>query len=274
MSMVLRTLDLVSYFRFRQVDHRARAMSTALWEYQLVAQHGLEGLRSLLRTGLGSSFTIMDLYRALVSSDCLLCGAFGGFLFLPSATRCCFACVQNSPSLRVVCPTTFAKMTRISAKQRRLLGSPLRTVPGLYSMEQKRAKRPRYLIAEKQAIETLTSLNILRQESVLALERRSEQENQRFMASTAFPWYDLDTASVERGVSCKGCQVRLEASSRDYDARDRVFSEKGFSAHFVHCAEAQALWVESEDGTRPVKEPEFTRRCGYFSVRDDDGLLR
>lgn len=93
------------------------------------------------------------------------------------------------------------------------------------------------------------------------------------MASTAFPWCDVDTTSVQRGVSCKGRQVRLEASSRDYDGRDRVFSEEGFLAHIVPCAGAQALWVKSEDGTRPVKEPKFAHRCGYFSVLDDDGLL-
>lgn len=53
MSMVLYNLDILPYFRFRQVNRRARLLSTALWEYGLVAKHGLEGLRGLLRTNLG-----------------------------------------------------------------------------------------------------------------------------------------------------------------------------------------------------------------------------
>lgn len=66
MLMILRNLDLVSYTHFRQANHRARVISTTLQEYQLAAKHGLEGLRSLLRTVLGRGFTIMDLYRAPV----------------------------------------------------------------------------------------------------------------------------------------------------------------------------------------------------------------
>ncbi|KAI0012569.1 hypothetical protein F4779DRAFT_625881 [Xylariaceae sp. FL0662B] len=273
MSVVLHNLDLLSYFRFRQVNRRARVLSTALWEYQLVAKHGLEGLRGLLRAKIAHNFTIMDLYCPLITSSCMLCGAFGGFLFLLTVTRCCFACIQTSTKLRVLCTSTFAKLARMSTSRlHRLLESKLRTVPGIYSMEERPARRPKYLIAEKQAIATLTSLGVLHQDSVQAIARRSEQIQQRFMASTAFPWYDLGRATIERGVSCKGCQVRVETLYGDYEDRDRVFSTTDYLTHFTYCVEAQNLWAESQDGTRPVEEPEFTRRCGYFNKLGPDGL--
>lgn len=222
------------------------------------------------------SFTIKDLYRPLTTCNCVLCGAFGGFLFLLTVTRCCFACIRTAPELRVLCMSTFAKLAHISTSwlHRLLLKQTLRTVPGLYSMEERRVRRPKDLIAEEQAIATLSSLGLLPQDSVQALARRSDEVNQHFMASTAFPWYDLDSATIEHGVSCKGCQVRVETLDGDIEDRDRVFSTTGFLAHVTHCVEAQGLWAESQGGTRPVDEPEFTRRCGYFSRLGPDGLPR
>jgi hypothetical protein len=78
MSMVLRELDILSFFYFRQVNRRARVLSTGLWEYELVSKHGLEGLRGLLRAELAHCFTISDLYRSLITDKCSTCGGFKG----------------------------------------------------------------------------------------------------------------------------------------------------------------------------------------------------
>ncbi|KAF5020388.1 hypothetical protein F66182_7596 [Fusarium sp. NRRL 66182] len=110
--IVFRNLDLLSYFRFRHVNRQARALSTALPEYQAVVKYGLEGLRGMLRAGLAQTFTIQHLYNALICEKCL------GFLSQASAEE---------------------------------------------------------------------------------LRGRSEQTNQRFMASTAFPWYNPDSKRVESG---------------------------------------------------------------------------
>lgn len=44
LCMVLQNLDLLSYFRFRQINRQARAGSTAVSEYRSVAKHGLEDM--------------------------------------------------------------------------------------------------------------------------------------------------------------------------------------------------------------------------------------
>lgn len=249
--IILHSLDLLSYFRFRQVNRRARVLSTALREYELVAKHGLEGLRGLLRSNMATRFTVMDLYCPLTTSSCILCGEFGGFLFLLTATRCCFACIRTSPLLRVLCTSSLAKLARISTSQLQgLLGPTLRTVPGLYSMEERPATRPKYLTTDEEAISMLRSLGVLDRGVTHALARLGREENQRFMASTAFPWYDPETAEVERGVSCKGCQIRVENWDGNYEDRDLVFSAAGFLNHLKHCAQAQNLWAESQDGMR------------------------
>lgn len=272
MSMVLHNLDLLSYFRFRQVNRRARVLSTSLPQYNRVAKHGLEGLRGLLRAKIAHGFNLMDLYRPLITPSCMLCGRFGGFMFLPTATRCCFACIRHSLILRVLSLSSLAKLTRISrGRLKRILRLIPHTVSGIYSMLEKTPRRPNHLVAEQEAVSTLKSLGLLQSEPSQAFAGTRDNENHRFMVSTAFPWYEADTSKVERGVSCKGCQVRVETLYGAFEDRDRVFSTAGFLTHFEDCEEAQALWTESQCGTRGVSEPEFTRRCGHFS---EPGLNR
>lgn len=292
MSMILRSLDLDSFFHFRQVSRRARVLSTDLWEYQLVAKHGLEGLRGLLRAGIGCKFTIADLYTPLVTGNCVLCGDFGGFLFLLTATRCCFACIKAAPELRVIAASTFARLTRTSqARLQMLLGPPLRTVPGLYSMDERRPRRPKFLLPIEESLQELLYMSLsstswpsylflgaLHPKSQDQLYQYTELVERVFMASTAYPWYDRKTGEVDAGVSCKGCQIRVEKIERNiHEAcqdRDRVFSASGFQRHFQSCVEAQNFWKESHGGIRPVEEPEFTRHCGFISRLGSDGLER
>lgn len=274
--MILRELDVRSLFYLRHVNRRARALVTnGLWEYKLVAKYGLEGLRGLLRSGLAQKFTIDDLYQPLVTDACSVCGGFGTFLFLPAAERCCFACLQSSDRYRVVPPYVLVNLARLPVAQLGRLSIPtLRTVPGLYDMlGTNPAKRPAYLIFEEEATRTLLSSRAIGQEVVQALSLRKQRPCHRFMAATAYPYYDLRTATIDRGVSCKGCAVRLERKLEDWDDRDQIFSKRGFLSHFTQCGETQDLWAESEGGTRPINESELTRRCGYFSTLGSDGLL-
>lgn len=271
--MVLRQLDIRAFFHFRQVNRRARLLLTGLREYKLVSKHGLEGLRGLLRAELAHCFTIDDLYRSLVTDKCSTCGAFGGFLFLFTAERCCFDCLQFSAHHRVRSLSTFAKFLHISpGRLKRLLGLSLRTVPGIYNMMETPAKRPNHLIFEEKATQMLLAISVVKEDAARNLRRRREISDQRFMAATAYPCYSVKNAKIERGVSCKGCQVRLELLHGGLGDRDQTFSTQGFLSHFSRCLEAQHLWAESERGTRPVNEPEFTRRCGYFKQLGSDGL--
>lgn len=271
--MVLRKLDIRCVFHFRQVNRRARLLSTGLREYALVSQHGLEGLRGLLRAELAHCFVIDDLYRSLVTDKCSTCGAFGGLLFLFTAERCCFDCLQSSAHYRVLSPSAFTKLLHISpSRLKRLSGLSLRTVPGIYNMMETPAKRPDHLIFEEKATQMLLAFGVIKEDAARNSRSRKEKSDQRFMVATAYPCYSVENAKIERGVSCKGCQVRLELLHGDSDDRDRTFSTQGFLSHFSRCVEAQHLWAESERGTRPVNKPELTRRCGYFKQLGSDGL--
>lgn len=269
-GMVLHNLDILSYFRFRQVNHQARILSTQLREYELVAKHGLEGLRSLLRTNLAHAFTIVDLYQALISPICNFCRGFGTFLFLPTVQRCCFDCIGEAPDLRVLSPTVVEKKAEVvdTDQLHRLLGLKLRTVPGLYNIEESphEIKRPQYLVTKKKAMEALTSLGVLYLDVKFDWRGRPDSVDHQPMAITAFPWYNLGGSSAEHGINCKGCQVRYETGEVGRRDLDRVYSTTGFIEHFTHCTEAQKIWADSLDGTMPVEDTEFVLHGGYSHI--------
>jgi len=60
--LVLRNLDIRSFFHVRQINRRARVLSTELCEYQLVSKHGLEGYYApgLLTASQFSTFTSLS----------------------------------------------------------------------------------------------------------------------------------------------------------------------------------------------------------------------
>ena len=274
-SVVLYELDVLSFFYFRQVNQQARIISTGLWRYNLVSRYGLEGLRGLLRAGLAPHFTISDLYQALIIYRCSVCAGFGGHLFLFTVERCCFDCLLSSSHYRVLALHTFAKLANISSGRFHHLSPSrqgLRTVPGVYSMLEKSARRPKYLVLEKRAIQALFTIRAIKEDAVRRLESRREQQDQRFMAATAYPYHNLEDAKLERGVSCKGCQIRHHRLYDGFLRHDPVFSTGGFLSHFSQCVEAQQLWAASERGSRPVDEPQITRSCGYFNKLGSDGL--
>lgn len=269
-SIVLRELDIRCYFHFRQVNRRARLLSTGLREYGLVSKHGLEGLRGLLRAELAHCFAIDDLYRSLITDKCSTCGAFGGLLFLFTAERCCYDCLKSSDHYRVFSISAFAKLLRISpGRLKGLSGISLRTVPGINNIMQTPPKLPNHLIFEEKATQMLLAIRAIEEKAARKSRSRKAILDQRFMVVTAYPCYSLENAKIERGVSCRGCQVRHPV---DLEYRYRTFSTQGFLSHFSKCVEAQHFWAEAERGTQPVDEPELVRRYGYFSQQGPYGL--
>ncbi|KPM36034.1 hypothetical protein AK830_g10542 [Neonectria ditissima] len=280
--MLLRNLDLLSYFRFRQINRRARALSTGLSEYQLVAMHAMEAFRGLLRSQLAQRFTLVHLYSQLITPYCSICGEFGTSLFLPTASRCCFCCVKSSPDTQMISIHKLGSLTSIPTSQLRKLLRPitLRTVDGLYSMVEEFVTPPSFLVAQMQATAVLRSHDLLSTDSASALETRDEKRDQRFMAVTAFPYYDLKSREVDTGVSCKGCHIRLRTlfnfnqRKQQFKDRDSVFSRSSFSSHFSQCDQAQALWAQSKDGAICVGEPGFIRQGGYIDKENLFGVPR
>ncbi|KAI0545840.1 hypothetical protein F4679DRAFT_559953 [Xylaria curta] len=66
-------------------------------ECHRIAEHGTECLFALLRSGMANHFTIESLYSVFTMGECEICHRFGGYVFLPTLTRCCFSCYCWNP---------------------------------------------------------------------------------------------------------------------------------------------------------------------------------
>ncbi|KAK5999139.1 hypothetical protein PT974_01528 [Cladobotryum mycophilum] len=258
--------------RFKSRSPSHQPADSASWV--LVVKHGLEALRGLLRTGLAPRFTFHRLYEQLLTLNCTLCDSFGGFLFLPTARRCCFECIQVASELRVASLSAFYKAVKISKHRLCQLLSVLRSVSGIYTLEEFTRKKSIALVAEQDVVETLQTLDLWRDDTVLP-RKSLREEVPRCMASVAFPYYDLGTAKVQNGLSCKGCQIRVEAvDDISLDDREKIYSMDGFLRHFTSCKASQELYNASQHRTISVHESKFTKRRGYFDEMGSDGMPR
>ncbi|KAL2018600.1 hypothetical protein VTK56DRAFT_570 [Thermocarpiscus australiensis] len=229
----LKYLDVLSCFRFRQVNRQARVALSALWEYRDIATHALEVLRSVLRTGLATRFTLSDLHRPLCTMKCRRCGAFGVFLFLPTAQRCCYNCVVMSIRFHVDTLSALA-MVRTSPKTslaelRRVL-PVMRAIPGVYGIEEKALGKTTEVVAMKHAFRTLSKLGFeLKDDPYLTRIRppRSvlEKSGMKYWALTALPYLDRASGEVQHGLCCKGCHVAFEASAAAFRRHNRTYSK-------------------------------------------------
>ncbi|OJJ32238.1 hypothetical protein ASPWEDRAFT_61976 [Aspergillus wentii DTO 134E9] len=231
-------LDLNSLFKLRQVNIRA---------HQIIST-----MRGYRATGL---------FKLLCIRDCHLCGSFGGFLFLPLHMRCCFSCVENDTQLRVIALADAKKWFKPTKTV--LYSIPmLKSIPGIYSMDERSRKKRMWILAAKHITKTLAS-------------HGGEAPILRYMATTALPYLNMASNSVQYGVCCSGCQIALEEALRysrvDENAcalRDKVYSHDGFLGHFRQCPKAQDLWRMSQEGKDTTRISEFVRRRGDFKKRD------
>ncbi|KAM0210752.1 hypothetical protein ACHAQD_010629 [Fusarium lateritium] len=279
MVMILRELDIASYLRFRGVNNHARNIATNSKDYITVVRHGLGGLKALLKVRLGHIFTIAGLHQVLVSRECEFCGKFATFLYLITCQRCCFTCLQISSELRVLpipAPKEFVKAVKKTVEEIERVCKPrLSVVYGKYSLEPwPRVNRPKWLAQAEPAIEKLQSLDNSHKIPKRVLDHAPEHQARieavhhycyRYMAATAFPSYDATRDQIEYGVSCKGCQFRLEEHARAANTsieppwglndRDRVYSTEEFMYHFRSCEHARKVWADTlETGVAPVSK--------------------
>lgn len=209
LSTVCLHMGVLSHFRFRQVNRLARAVASRIGEYKAVATHGLDGLRSVLGSGYTPHVTIIDLYRTLLTSECTECGSYGGFLFLPLAKRCCLECIIATRSHCLLSAKTLSVAANLSQEQIRQLVPIINIKPTLYSLYRSRRGPTPYLVLEQQAIDVLKSLG--RWPDGCPARPIVYMSREHFaVTSVAFPYYNLEAAETETGLSCQGCRVKFE----------------------------------------------------------------
>ncbi|KAK4153743.1 magnesium transporter NIPA-domain-containing protein [Chaetomidium leptoderma] len=258
-SLICLELDVSSAFRFSHVNRTTRDVLASIREFRHLRKHALESLCVLMRTGLASHVDVLDLHTALTTQNCALCGAFGGFVFLPTAARCCLTCIASAPEMQVSYLSRLADAARVPA------GELERRLPVLHTLPDSRKR----IVAVQHGLDALRESGVADAEATVS--RWSDSLTLRFQAATSLPSLNRATGEAQSGVSCKGCQLAFESDFSDdhLELRDRFYSKTEFVAHFEECRPAQKLWASSAEGTASAEEPlwmglgrTFTAPCG------------
>jgi hypothetical protein len=259
-----------SVFRLRQTNSKVRQIMDVLHQYRLVASHGLTAFCALLRTGLAGRVSLPEFYDALCTKNCSICGEFGGFISLPTWTRCCFGCLREAKETQV--RTVSWVQGQLGLPEHVLMRSAFRNLPGHYyghwtaNREWRISLQQAWLLAaqQSQAQEQLPHW-------INNYWRPRPRQIDNFAASAALPYYDKEKGRAEEGLSCVGCASAwfysgewLGSLRARLRARNKVHSEAGFLEHFKWCEYAQRLWESSEDGTRQPDVPWFIRAGRIF----------
>ncbi|KAK4250519.1 hypothetical protein C7999DRAFT_38365 [Corynascus novoguineensis] len=253
-SLICLELDVSSAIRFSHVNRTAREVLASIREFRRLGAHALEALCVLLRSGLAPHVGILDLYSALTTRDCALCGAFGGFCFLPTATRCCLTCIASAPATQVGYLSRVADAASGCSNSSSSRNELERQLPVLHTLPDSR----RRIVAVEHALGALRQSGV--EDPEAAVCRWPDSLTLRFQAATSLPFVERVTGAAESGLSCKGCQLAFERDFSDdhLELRDRFYSRSGFLEHFDECEAAQKLWSSSQQGTAPVEEPQWT----------------
>lgn len=256
--LILLRLDLRTALALSHTNRGTRQLLASLPEYRRLGEHALKPLWALYRTGLAPHVDIATLHSSLTVEKCANCSSFGDFLFLPTVSRCCFDCLGSAQSFHVLPQRRLHKAVASLYKQPEDISPALLTQPGYYTLMKKFKSMRRYLVSEPHALEILRSAGVV--DMTVATREPYGHSIWRCMAATAFPHLDISTGKVQRGLTCRGCCVAMDAYpcfDNDY-RQDQVYSRTAFLDHFKECQEAKDLWESTKNGTTVAKEHQFS----------------
>lgn len=238
------SLDVWSTLRFSQVNRCTREIAASTYQYRQLGEHALECLRILLRTGLATHINLSTVYAALTTENCVFCGLFGGFVFLPTLQRCCFHCAERNPALEVVNIPFGILSTNVRATV-----PVLNTIPKVYGLGHRAelGGDQLALVFRGHALDMLRLLNLNVDNPEQALADIFDVDRDRFalMACTWLPYFNPMAGEATRGRSCGACQKMVPYDPNNTGI-DRMYSKQGFMDHFWTCLAAQRTWaVES-----------------------------
>ncbi|KAI0533865.1 hypothetical protein GGR58DRAFT_94157 [Xylaria digitata] len=148
---VIEFLDFQSLLRLMRVSLQWKVAVEALPAYVALTKHARGQLNTLGLSGIIKHHTASALYDALLSQKCASCFEFGGFLFLPTCEKICFACLLHNKAYWML-PTSMAKEC-FSLTYAELNTLPiLQAIPGSYFVGSQRTQRSSIpLVSVKQA---------------------------------------------------------------------------------------------------------------------------
>ena len=197
-------------------------------QYHDLLKHFPTILAILKETRLARSFTITQIYDTFKSPLCTTCSQFGGFVFLPSFTRCCMKCAETKSKFLPI--SREGARLEFGVKGKKILdGLPqLNNIEGYYSSLRGEVK----YYTQRLGLYSRALVKKLRDPDHIPrypLRSPSVKAHQRYMALTSLPCFIPESASMEKGVYCAGCDIRAREHAflcpgsdiTDYHSRPR-----------------------------------------------------
>lgn len=193
-------------------------------------------LAILKETHLARSFNIMKVYETFTSSLCANCGQFGGYVFLPSFTRCCLDCAETN--LKFLPISRKGAETEFGVKGKRIFYNlpQLAVIQGLYSSGRGTTKQysQNLTLFSRELVEELSNPNHVHRarHSWRNWGNNSRKMHQRYMALTPLPCFIPKSASIEEGLYCASCALKAKYS---HTAKHSLHDSRHVLAHLQGC---------------------------------------
>ncbi|KAF2802824.1 uncharacterized protein BDZ99DRAFT_454540 [Mytilinidion resinicola] len=233
-------LDLQSLWRLSRVSLRGKAIVESLREHRNLVTSAGYTFEILNRARILGLHSVTTLYAALYSKRCISCDAYGPFLLLLSAERCCFGCLAVNQSLWMISLPLVGECFGLTKQQLRALPI-MRSIPGKYrvahSVSHQRSIRLTTVKAAKElalkvhgslealatkfpldarniaTVNKLDTLTWYRQAELrplshdpLTIKDVGIRPRDNFCGMGAIPFPSLLKNGTEQGLWCRGCE--------------------------------------------------------------------
>ncbi|KAF2816416.1 uncharacterized protein BDZ99DRAFT_505848 [Mytilinidion resinicola] len=275
-------LDLQSLWRLSRVFLRGKAVVEFLHEYRKLAKFAAHTFKILKQARIVGLYSVSTLYAAFYSKRCISCGAYGAFLFLLSAKRCCFACLVDNQSLWMILLLLVRECFGLTKQQVKAL-PVMWSIPGKLSSvkaAKELALKVHRLLEELATIYPLDSWNLpthkmdkfiwyrqapldLLSQDPLTIPDANIRPLDEFCGMGSIPFPSLlsgrGSTEPEQGLWCRGCEFTYKECAieeMDYITLSRLvppyyraWSKADFLQHAKHCHSAAAVisqkWIGS-----------------------------
>jgi hypothetical protein len=239
----LRYLDLRSLLRLSRVCWRGKAIVESLPAYRNLAKSAGYIFEILNRARIFDLHSVTTLNAALQSERCISCDAYGAFLLLLSAERCCFVCLVVNQSLWMVSLPLAGECFVLTKQQLKAL-PVMWSIPGKYGVPHRISRQRSIRLTSVKAVkelavqvhgsmEALTAnypldprdhtsskfdkllwyrqapLHPLSQDP-LTINDVGMRPSDDFGGMGAIPFPSLLNGSIEQALWCRGCEMTYE----------------------------------------------------------------
>ncbi|KAJ0165426.1 hypothetical protein CTA2_11296 [Colletotrichum tanaceti] len=244
LSMLLDALDFLSLADFARVSYRANDLIHSQRSYQDLVNFAPQALSALRRAGLIRLHSAAHLHDALRSRQCATCIEHGAFLFLPTGERCCWQCLRDHPSLRMILPQEAKRYFCLSERDVKRL-TTLDVIPGVYGISANPMPEHLRLVSAQAAAElgleihgstenlarALTrrfksnkylvtgrflqsGITMPRHQDLLFMPSQGNIPNDNYFGTASVPFPSLSRyREIDHGLWCRGCELTV----RHYD---------------------------------------------------------